>query len=441
MTPLDRLLALEHFGIKLGLDNIRILLDALGQPDAAWPAIHIGGTNGKGSVSAMVEAALRATGHRTGRYTSPHLDRLEERFAIDGRPVDSGALVSTVARVLDEVDRLHHSGRLSVSPTFFEVTTAVAFELFRLARVDVGVIEVGLGGRFDATNVIRPRVTALTSIDFDHERHLGRTLGSIAFEKAGIAKSGVPLVLGAVGDEAHAVIAGVCAEQQAPLLDTAHDVRVDATLIGGRARLSVTTPVRAYPPFRLALAGAHQVQNAVVALRTLEACADRGIAVGITDIVAGLSSAVWPARLEWLRLASGALLIDAAHNPAGARALAAYLREARVAPLPIVMAVMEDKDAIAMLHALAPAASAFIATEVSTPRCLPAAKLADIMRAAANQTPVDVCPDPDEAVARALVRHPRAVVAGSIFLIGPLRARLIAHGGRPIEHPDVADAP
>lgn len=221
MTPLDRLLAFEHFGIKLGLENIRILLDALGRPDDAWPAVHIAGTNGKGSVSAMVEAALRAAGHRTGRYTSPHLDRLEERFAVDGVPVESGTLVSTVARVLDEVDRLHGDGRLTVSPTFFEVTTAVAFELFRLARVDVGVIEVGLGGRFDATNAILPRVTAITSIALDHERHLGRTLASIAFEKAGIAKPGVPLVLGAVGDEAHAVIADVCAETHAPLLDTA----------------------------------------------------------------------------------------------------------------------------------------------------------------------------------------------------------------------------
>lgn len=437
MTPLDRLLALEHFGIKLGLDNIRTLVDALGRPDRAWPSVHIAGTNGKGSVAAMVEAALRATGHRTGRYTSPHLDRLEERFAIDGTPVESGALTSTVARVLDFVDRLQRDGRLPVSPTFFEVTTAVAFEIFRLARVDVAVIEVGLGGRFDATNVLEPVVTAIVSIDFDHERHLGRTLPAIAFEKAGIAKRGVPLVLGPVSADAHAVIAQVCAEKGAPLLDVAQDVRADVSLERGRARMSVTTPVRAYPMFELGLAGAHQAQNASVALRTLEACAGRGIAVSSSDIVAGLTSARWPARLEWLRLAHGALLVDAAHNPAGARALAAYLRDTGAGPLPIVMAVMEDKDIASMSQALVPLASTFIATEVPSRRSLRAAALAEAIGRVRPDLPVEVRPDPDEAVACALEHGTRAVVAGSIFLVGPLRARLIDRGARPIEHPDV----
>lgn len=438
MTPLDRLLALERFGIKLGLDNIRTLLDALGHPEREWPAIHIGGTNGKGSVSAMVEAALRATGHRTGRYTSPHLDRLEERVAIDGVPVESGTLTSTIARVLDEVDRLHSHGHLPAPPTFFEVTTAVAFEIFRLARVDVAVVEVGLGGRFDATNAITPAVTAITSIDFDHEKYLGRTLAAIAFEKAGIAKAGVPLVLGRVAEDAHAVIAQVCGERGAPLLDAAREVRTDVAFERGRARMSVSTPVRSYPRFALALAGAHQARNAAVAIRTLEAGADRGIAVGPADIVSGLTSTRWPARLEWLRTTHGALLVDAAHNPAGARALAEYLRDAGVAPLPIVMAVMEDKDITAMVGGLAPAASRFIATEVPARRALRAPDLAEAIRRTAADVPVEARTNPDEAVARAFEHGTRAVVAGSIFLVGPLRARLIDRGARPIEHPDTA---
>jgi dihydrofolate synthase/folylpolyglutamate synthase len=435
-TPFDRLFALEHFGIKLGLDGIRTLLDALGRPDRAWPAIHIGGTNGKGSVSAMVEAALRAAGHRTGRYTSPHLDRLEERFAVNGEPVETGALASTAARVLDEADRLLRTGALGGPPTFFEVTTAVAFELFRLARVDVAVIEVGLGGRFDATNVITPAVSAITSIDFDHQRHLGTTLQSIAFEKAGIAKRDVPLVLGAVPPEARAIIAEVCEQRQAPLFDTATVVRIESALVHGRARVTMRTPVRAYPPMNLSLPGAHQIPNAAVALRTLEAGVMRGIPVGPSDIVAGLTTATWPARLEWLRLGPGALLVDAAHNPAGARALAAYVRDIGAAPLPIVMAVMEDKDIAAMVQALAPVASHLVATAVPSRRCLPATALADAMRAHAPGVPIDVCEDPDEAVGRALARQPHAVVAGSIFLVGPLRTRLLARGARAVSNPD-----
>ncbi len=430
MTPQDRLLALEHFGIKLGLDSIRTLLEALDRPDRAWRAVHIGGTNGKGSVVAMVEAALRATGHRTGRYTSPHLDKLEERFAVDGVPIASGTLTSTVARVLDEVDHLRRSGRLGAMPTFFEVTTAVAFELFRLARVDVGVIEVGLGGRLDATNLLEPNVCAITSIDLDHERHLGRTIESIAFEKAGIAKAGVPVVLGGVSEEARTVIARVCGERGAPLVDAWRDVESTATLPDGYARLTVTTPVGVYPSMRLALAGEHQIGNAIVALRTLETCNASGIPVGGAEIVTGLTSVSWPARLEWLRLGSGAVLIDAAHNPAGARAVAGFVRDVGVAPLPIVLAVMADKDIASMLSALGPVASALIATEVRSRRGLPAPELAEAAHARLPALPVDVCPDPDEAVQRALSRHSRALVAGSIFLVGPLRARLLARGAQ-----------
>jgi dihydrofolate synthase/folylpolyglutamate synthase len=430
LTPIDRLLALEHFGIKLGLDGIRTLLEALERPDRAWPAVHVGGTNGKGSVVAMVEAALRATGHRTGRYTSPHLERLEERFAIDGLPVESGTLASVTARVLDEVDRLRRSGRLAAMPTFFEVTTAIAFELFRRARIDVGVIEVGLGGRFDATNVLEPKVCAITSIDFDHERHLGRTIDSIAFEKAGIAKPGVPLVLGQVPGEARLVIARVCEERGASLVDAWQGVEATAALSDGHARLTATTPVARYPPMRLSLAGEHQVGNAIVAIRTLEACAADGVPVGSSDIVTGLTSAIWPARLEWLRVAAGAVLLDAAHNPAGVRALASFVRDVGVGPLPVVLAVMADKDVVGMLNALAPIASALLATEVPSKRCLPASKLAEAARTQLPAVPVEPSADPDEAVQRALARHPRTVVAGSIFLVGPLRARLLARGAQ-----------
>lgn len=430
-SALSRLTALEQFGIKLGLDNIATLVAALGHPERAWRAVHVAGTNGKGSVTAMVDTALRRAGHSTGRYTSPHLDRLEERFEIDGEPVASADLQQVAADVFDVVDRLQDTGALPVLPTFFEATTAMAFELFRRAAIDVGVIEVGLGGRFDATNVLLPAVTAITSIDLDHERHLGRTLPEIAREKAGIAKAGVPMIVGTVSPDAHAAIVSACDERRAPVIDAASDVDFDVSMETGVATVRATTPVRTYPAVRLALRGRHQAGNALVALRVLEACQGVGIAVERDAIVAGLRDASWPARLEWLRVGSGRLLIDAAHNPAGARALANYVRESGDGPLPLVLAIMQDKDIDGMLRAILPIASAIVTTQTSSARSLSADALAAAVAGIAPGLPVVAEPDPDAAVARGLAEAPAAVVAGSIYLIGPLRARLLARGARP----------
>ncbi len=447
MSALTRLFALEQFGIKLGLDNIRTLLDALQHPERSWRAVHIAGTNGKGSVTAMVETAIRHAGHRTGRYTSPHLDRLEERFEIDGVPVTSAELEQLASDVFAAIDQLRVDGTLSVLPTFFEVTTAMAFEWFRRGSVEVGVIEVGLGGRFDATNVLSPAVTAITSIDFDHERHLGRTLPEIAMEKAGIAKPDVPMIVGEVSAEAHRTIAASCHEKHAPLIDVATGAGVDVSMERGVATIRVSTPTRAYPPLRLALHGRHQAANALVALRVLECCDEAGIAVGSDDIVAGLGGARWPARLEWLEIPRSAstrplgrgrpderarrLLIDAAHNPAGARALAEYVREAGAAPLPIVLGIMQDKDVDGMLDAIVPIASSIITTEASSPRAMKATLLAAAIARVAPDLPVREEANPEAAVQQALAEAPAAVAAGSIYLIGPLRARLIESGARP----------
>ena len=421
MTAVERLFALEQFGIKLGLDNIRIILAALGNPEQAWRSIHIAGTNGKGSVAAMVERGLRAAGLRTGRYTSPHLDRIEERVALDGTQVDGATFESVTAHVLDAVDELKRTGSLGVSPTFFEVSTAVAFEIFRRAKVDAAIVEVGLGGRFDATNVLTPAITAITSIALDHERHLGHTLSQIAFEKAGIAKRGVPLVLGRLPGEAAARIHKVAAEVGAPVVD-AH----------------ATTTDRKYPPLTLALAGRHQLENAAVAVAILERWSMSVAHVPTEAIVTGLTDCDWPARLEWLRVPqAGELLIDAAHNPAGAAALASYLKDTGSKKLPIVFSAMADKDLKGMIEALAPVASTFIATTVPHARARSADQIAADIRTHASGVPVEAEASPDTAVARAfeLARGSlgeggarRAVAAGSIYLIGPLRARLIAAG-------------
>ncbi len=412
MTPLERLFALEQFGIKLGLDNIRAILAAIGNPQDTWPAIHIAGTNGKGSVAAMVERALRAAGLRTGRYTSPHLDQIEERVAINGFAIDRPAFELVTADVFESVDRARANGTLTVVPTFFEVSTAIAFEIFRRRTVDVAIVEVGLGGRFDATNVLTPSITAITSIAFDHERHLGHTLSEVAFEKAGIIKPGVPVVLGPLPAEAATAITQVATEAGAPILHA-------------RAR----GMDRRYAALKLSLPGRHQLDNAAVAVAILERWSDVASPVPAAAIETGLTQAEWPARLEWLRLRGGGeVLIDAAHNPAGAAALASYLEDLGSPQLPIVFAAMADKDAAAMIAALEPAASMFVATTVPHARARSADEMAAEIRRHAPGKLVVAETLPEAAVARALEHSAKAVACGSIYMIGPLRARLIELG-------------
>lgn len=415
MSPRERLFGLEQFGIKLGLENIRRILDALNHPEREWTAVHVAGTNGKGSVVAMVDRALRAAGHISGRYTSPHLNDIEERIVIGGEPIAPDAFDVLAEDLLTVVDRLRSSGVLKTSPTFFEVTTAMAFEAFRRRAVTVGVVEAGLGGRFDATNVITPAVAVITSISFDHERHLGRTLAAIAFEKAGIIKPGVPVVIGALPPDARQVIVAEAEKVGAPVLPAA------------------TEP---YAHFAIGLEGAHQIGNAAVAARTLEACREAGIALRAEDIATGLSQVEWPGRLEWLRVTPHQyVLIDAAHNPGGAQALADYLVAASIAPLPLVLALMRDKDIDAILHALASVVSTFVATAVASERSLPATELAERIERALPSARVISCADADHAIATAFELGQRTVVAGSIFLIGPARARLIARGATPVRVP------
>ena len=217
---------LEQFGIKLGLDTIAAIAGALGHPERACPVLHVAGTNGKGSVSAMVAHALTSSGLVTARYTSPHLVRLEERFAVDGRPVPGASLDTALDQVRNAVGQLQSAGTLTVEPTFFEATTAAGFVLFREAGADIAVVEVGLGGRHDATNIVAPLVTAITSVDFDHEAQLGTTLSSIASEKAGTIKPGVPVVVGPLPEQARAVVETVARERAAPVVDAFDGVGV-----------------------------------------------------------------------------------------------------------------------------------------------------------------------------------------------------------------------
>ena len=404
-APLQWLFSLERLGMKFGLENMTKLSAQLGDPHLRFPSVLVAGTNGKGSVTAMVETGLRAAGWRSARYTSPHLDRIEERFVIDGTECDTAALEAAVDRVRDAVDVLMTRGTLASPATFFECATAAAFELFASAQVEIAVLEVGLGGRLDATNIVRPLVSAITTIDFDHQAQLGSSLEEIAREKAGIIKEGVPVVIGRLPPAAESVVREAARDAHAPLI---------------RAHETAAIP----PGAHLALPGRHQYDNALVAIAVMDALGTCGFNVAGPAVTQALESVRWPGRLERLRHGDAEILLDAAHNPAGARALASYLRETEWTDATLVFAAMNDKDAPGMLRELAPVTSRIICTTAHTPRAEPAAVLARIARAIPGTSRIDAIEDPTVAVEQACAESRRVVVAGSIFLIGPLRGIL-----------------
>jgi dihydrofolate synthase / folylpolyglutamate synthase len=441
---LARLFQLEQFGIKLGLTNIQRLVEALGHPERRFASVLIAGTNGKGSVAAMVERALRASGRRTGRYTSPHLVRLEERFAVDGAPAATAVVAEIAGHVLDRESATRRSDHEPA--TFFEVTTAVAFELFARAGVEIAVVEVGLGGRYDATNVVSPVASAIVSIDYDHTRHLGSTLEAIAWEKAGVMRSGVPVIVGDLPASAQRTVEATAREVGASFVAASdgveclvqlhvgrlHARQIDAEAapsdgeegLGGHApghaEVRLDTPTRSYGPLVLGLAGRHQVGNAIVAVRLLEEIDSGGYQVAREDVETGLRDVCWPCRLEHVRLIDGrALLLDAAHNAGGARALAEHILETWGRPLPVVFSASADKDVAAMLDALAPSCAELTVTQMATPRGAPL----DVLSAlAAHRLPgrVQAVTPPTAALEAALARHRLVCVAGSIFLLGEL---------------------
>jgi dihydrofolate synthase/folylpolyglutamate synthase len=425
---LDRLLSLETFGIKLGLENITRLCAALGHPERSFRSLHVAGTNGKGSIAALTHAALVASGVHAARYTSPHLTDLRERFVIGRTPVDEPALEAVTADLFTCVDRLLADGTLSVLPTFFEMTTAVGFELFRRAGVEVAVIEVGLGGRFDATNVITPTATAITTIGFDHQQHLGSSLRQIAFEKAGIIKPHVPVITGPLPDEAIEEVRNVAVSRDAALIEATVGVRVDAHMRDGRAELTVTTDDDRYGPLLLGLRGEHQIGNAVVAVRLLEAARAGGVAVTRAGIERGFAEVDWPARLELFHLqGEKRVLLDAAHNADGAEALARYLQQWHPERPVLVVGIMRDKAAADILAHILPLISQVITTAAPTPRALPASQLAEKVTALVPDRDVQSCADPESAVQRALQLADSVCVAGSVFLAGAVRPWLERH--------------
>lgn len=401
MTDPHRYLAgLKPLAMRFGLERMERALDALGRPERAYAVLHVGGTNGKGSTCAMAAAALAAAGHEVGLYTSPHLVSFDERIQVDGSPIAGGAL----AAVVDEIRRAcpwHDAGTEAEQLTYFEFATLAGLLHFARAGVSVAVVEVGLGGRFDATNAILPRVAAVARIGLDHTQLLGDTVEQIAFEKAGIFKPGVPAV--------------VHARQPPGALET---LRAEAVRRGAPLVIAGED----YPG-PVALAGPHQRGNAAFAAAALRELARTGVAVPEEAIARGIAEARWPGRLEEL---SGVLL-DGAHNPDGAAALAAALRALHPGrPVELVFGVLSDKDHRGMLAALSGAVRRVHVVAPASPRARPALEV----RSLAEACGLDA--DVHRSVAEALACARRAsadgavvCVAGSLYLVGEARALLL----------------
>ena len=417
----DWLFGLEAAGITLGLDRIRALLAELGHPEQAFTTVTIAGTNGKGSVTAMVERGLRAAGRRTGRYTSPHLTSIEERAAIDGTSI-SAELFDRAANLVREA-----AGRLPSRPSYFEATTAIALVAFSEAAVEVAVLEVGLGGRLDATNAADAVLAVITNIGFDHEAFLGNTIAAIAREKAGVIKRGASVIAGRTSDEAVVVLRSKAQEAGASFIYAPQDVVAHATVGPRESRLTMRTPAQDYGDLRLALPGQHQVDNAITAVRALEVARERGIAAVDANVVrTALSDVRWPGRLDWRRWRDTDVLVDGAHNPDGARALAAFVRDTLGARVPMVVGIMRDKAIPEVLEALAPVASVFVCTAPSTARAARPAELSEIAARGFPDIPCVTAETPLEALTIASRHGSPIVVAGSLFLAADILALVAA---------------
>jgi dihydrofolate synthase/folylpolyglutamate synthase len=416
----------------LKLERMRALLARLGDPHRRVRVVHVAGSKGKGSTAAMFAAVLQRAGYRVGLFTSPHLCRVEERFRIDGRPITPVELDSLLAEIRDCA-----SGGALPGLTFFEVATAAGFLHFVRRRADVAVLEVGLGGRLDSTNVCLPLAALITSISFDHTDLLGDRLASIAWEKAGIIKPGRPTLSAAAAPEARAVIEAVCRERRSPLCQLGVDYhfeyepgRVTATEFR-KPCVRVTTKERAWPALEVNLLGEHQAANAALAVACVEELRRQGLTVPDAAVAAGLAEVVWPARMEVVGRRP-LVLLDCAHNVASARAVVETL-DASFPPgrRLLVFAVSGDKDVAGMFRVLSPHfAHAFLTRYSHSSRAVTPERLAELLRETGT-LPATVCPIPAaalEAARRAAGPDDLICITGSVFFAGELRPLLVPGG-------------
>jgi dihydrofolate synthase/folylpolyglutamate synthase len=396
------------------LEHLHTLMIALDEPQHRYPSIHIAGTNGKGSVAAFCASALQAQGYKVGSFTSPHIHSALDGISINGEVGAQNELAQTFELIRPHLDP-------SLVWTYFEIVTALAFTHFARVGVDAAVIEVGLGGRLDATNVVTPLVSVITPIDFDHTSILGNTLAAIATEKAGIIKPAVPVVISPQDPEARAAILNIAAAKQAPVTEIGADIlfsRYAVDLIGQQVRIwHKETPEQA-TIFHIGLHGVHQVANAATAFAAMRLADKRGLQINSDSIEKGFAAARWPGRFEIMQ-ADPPFVLDAAHSPAAARVLQAALDDYfPKRPIVAVLGVSIDKDLAGLLKPLRPRLAQLVATQSSHPRAMPASELTSKLTALGFIAQSE--PEPAKAVssARSLAASDSVLLCfGSVFLI------------------------
>jgi dihydrofolate synthase/folylpolyglutamate synthase len=386
-VAIDWLFATQNRGVKLGLDNVRRLLAKLGNPQNDLRFVHVAGTNGKGSVCAMIDSIYRAAGVRTGLFTSPHLVRFNERIQINGRPIEDADVVRGIRRIRAQIDEERH-------PTFFEITTALAFDYFRSHGVDLVVLETGLGGRLDATNVVHPLVSVLTSIDMDHQKWLGDTLGEIAAEKAGIIKPGVPVVSGPQFGEVRTVLEQIAGSRSAPLSYAENPV--EGLFIG--------------------LAGSHQRLNAAIAVKAIHEARIQTDPQALKD---GLANVYWPGRFQRI---TERIVLDGAHNPAATKCVVETWRECGgPQKATIIFGGLLDKDLQGMIATLSTLAARFLIVPIRSQRSASPTEIAPFVPQPLSATR---CASAREALELAHRFKEQILVTGSLFLVGETLAVL-----------------
>ena len=417
VSMIEYLYGLQKHGIKLGLETIRAMLARLENPQHRFHVLHIGGTNGKGSTAAMASAVLQHSSLRVGLYTSPHLVDFRERIRVNGEIISEDQSIRLV-------DRIRRTLGDDLTPTFFEMTTALAFLYFAESAVDVAVLEVGLGGRFDATNVVeQPMACGITTIGLDHQEYLGGSEEAIAFEKGGIIKPAVPVVIGRMGPEAEAVLSRIAGERSAPLWKLGKDFYLEES---GSDQFTYRGMTRTWEGLTCGLAGQHQWDNAACALAMLEAAGESGLVIDEPGVRRGLQSVSWEGRLECVQT-DPLVLLDGAHNPHAAYALARflsdYLARHQNARLILVWAMMRDKDHREFIAPLLPIVSDIVLTQATLARSATIHELRNALPPGLNF--VHEAMVPAEALSLAIQRATSKdliCVTGSLMLVGDIKA-------------------
>jgi len=415
------------FGMKLGLDRIREILRRLGHPEQRFRSIHIAGTNGKGSTSALLDSILRQAGYRTGRYNSPHLVTYRERFNVNGEMIAKAQLAQVIEQIKPVLEAVEADG--FGAPTEFEVGTAIAFQHFANEAVDVAVVEVGMGGRFDATNVLTPVLSVITHIALDHQEYLGDTLEKIAFEKAGIIKENIPVVVGVQEESVRNFLINIAADRHAPCLAVDEGQLESVTLTEEGTRIRLVNPTYGRLEFQLALHGYHQAHNALGVIAGCEMLNRSGVTVGREVLIAGLESARWPSRFERIPTARPLkLYLDGTHNPDGAKALVQTVKTLYPGQkVDLLMGMLNNRPMDEMAGILGEIVRRVITTRVPDPKSASEVELGQEFDKLG--IPVTVEPDPAKALAKLLeTDNPVAVITGSFYLSGLLRGILLNIG-------------